>query len=156
MKALIFVAIAISVFSCKQEKKINQRERASDPHFEWLTGDWFRINEQEGRQTYEIWSKKNEIEFAGFSYTLQNLDTIWQERIRLAKTDTGWTYEVTGKATPGPTVFRLTKIEENGFICENPENDFPVRIRYFAEGDKMTAIISGESREIPFEFEKVK
>jgi hypothetical protein len=40
------------------------------------------------------------------------------------------------------------------FICENKEIDFPNKIKYWKNGNKLNASVSSPDVEIPFEFEK--
>ena len=39
--------------------------------------------------------------------------------------------------------FKLTTLEENRAVFENPEHDFPTKIVYERDGDMLTAIVSG-------------
>lgn len=123
--------------------------------FDWLVGNWERTNEKPDRQTYESWQKINELEYRGIGFTLQQNDTIWKEDIRLIKLKNNWNFEVRGKDDSTPTIFKLVNIEKRKFICENQENEFPKKIEYAKEGDKIRAIISGGEMEIPFEFEQI-
>lgn len=132
------------IISCKQGED-----------FDWLLGNWQRINEQEGRQTFESWQKINDAEYEGLGFTLQNGDTIWQENIRLIKSDSGWNFEAIGKAETNPTIFRLTKIEKESFFSENELNEFPKKIHYYKSEDNLNATISGGGEEVLFEFKKV-
>lgn len=126
----------------------------SSAGFEYLLGNWKRSNEKEDRETFENWTKENNSEFRGVGFTLQNGDTIWQEKIILMLSNDVWEYKVTGRGEAQPKVFRLTRINEDGFTAENPENEFPQRIEYQKSGNKLIATISGDTMVIPFEFEK--
>ena len=44
---------------------------------------------------------------------------------------------------------------ENEFICENNEIDFPNKIKYWRKGERINAMVSGGEMEISFEFEKL-
>jgi len=125
-------------------------------NFDWLTGNWIRTNEIKGKQTYENWMRGIKNEYIGFGYTTEKNDTIWQENITLIKRDSVWNFEVFGKGESVPTIFKLSKIGKESFVCENDLNEFPKKIRYFRDKDKITAIISDSNTEIPFEFEKLK
>lgn len=144
MKQLLFLLLLPLLISCNQ---------AED--FDWLLGNWQRKNEQEGRQTLENWQKKSDSEYIGLGFTLQNGDTIWQERIRLIKSDNGWNFEAIGKGETSPTIFKLTRIEKESFVSENEQNEFPKKIYYYKNKDDLNAIISGGGEEVLFEFKKV-
>ncbi len=145
--------------SCKNEDTststaVNEATLNTSENFDWLVGNWQSINEEEDRKTFETWNMKNDTEYKGFGFTLQNNDTVWQEHVRLVKSETGWNFEVTGKGESKPTVFKLTNVERESFACENQENEFPKKIVYAKAGNKIKAVISGGSMEIPFEFER--
>jgi len=122
---------------------------------DWLVGDWKRTNEQADKETFESWEKVNENLYTAIGYTLnKNQDTIWKEKIRLIKTQNEWDFEVTGSKDIEPTVFKLTSIDTAMFICENKENEFPKKIEYKRGGNEIKAVISGDGKQIPFDFEK--
>lgn len=152
----VLVAIAIIVcWSCKErERSVEVIEKSFNisKSFDWLLGDWKRTNEQEGKETFEIWEKVSNKEYFGFGFTIQNSDTIWQENIKLIKGDTAWNFEVTGQGEMHPTIFRIMNIERERFDSENQENEFPKVISYFREGKKLKAVIARGDMEIPFEF----
>lgn len=52
--------------------------------------------------------------------------------------------------------FKITELKDNEFVCVNEANDFPKKIEYRSEGGMLTAKISDENIEIPFEFERIK
>lgn len=56
------------------------------------------------------------------------------------------------KSTP----FEIMNLKDNEFFCINEENDFPKKIRYWIEKEKLKVVISNETMEIPFEFKKIR
>ncbi|WP_224997922.1 DUF6265 family protein [Cesiribacter sp. SM1] len=159
MIRLVLVMWIAFTISCKNEDTststaVNEATLNTSENFDWLVGNWQSINEEEDRKTFETWNMKNDTEYKGFGFTLQNNDTVWQEHVRLVKSETGWNFEVTGKGESKPTVFKLTNVERESFACENQENEFPKKIVYAKAGNKIKAVISGGSMEIPFEFER--
>lgn len=141
--------LLILVLSCDKDVKNANSENTHD----FLLGSWERTNDQEGRNTYEIWTK-NEKEYTGFGYTLQAGDTIFKERLRLYKRDSTWTLEVSG-VNESPTPFLLTSFTTHSFVAQNPQNEFPKTIHYNYFDDTITATISDEETEIPFIFWRV-
>lgn len=156
MKKLILLVLITLNASCKNTTTpvVQQESEIITANFDWMLGNWQRSNEEEGLETFESWQKLDDSHYLGAAITLQEKDTVWQESVSLAQTDSGWEYQVTGKGDTVPTIFRLTEGDENGFIVENPENEFPKVIRYFKKGEQMEAVISGGGNEIPFIFEK--
>lgn len=159
---LILICLVALFSSCKDtpQKQSNLTAVSGgtelNKDFDWMLGSWIRINEEENRTTFESWEKENELNYIGFSYTIQNNDTIWQEDVELTNTLGIWSYNVTGEGEIEPTRFTLTTIEEGRFVCENPANEFPKIIEYSGNGNRLQAIISGNDFEVSFEFVKME
>jgi len=126
--------------------------KLNNNNFNWLLGAWKRTNDAEGSQTYERWKKVNDTELSGFGYTLVSSDTVWQESIKLIKSDDIWNFEVSQQDSKEPTVFKVTKIEMESFTCENKANDFPKKIRYAKVEKGLNAVISGDGKVVLFQF----
>ncbi|MEM8566439.1 MAG: alpha/beta fold hydrolase, partial [Bacteroidota bacterium] len=47
--------------------------------FDWLLGNWERINDKKDLKTYENWVKIGADEYRGLSFTLEQSDTVWKE-----------------------------------------------------------------------------
>lgn len=145
------------IISCGEKQTDSKKDvsELSIANFDWLIGRWQRTNEGAGKETFEQWNKNSESEYVGMGCTLQGVDTIFKEDIQLIKSKNEWQFVVLQKNASSPTIFSLSKMDANSFICENAENDFPKKIQYTSSGDKMIAIISGGGKEIPFEFERI-
>lgn len=120
-------------------------------NFDWLLGKWTRVNDKPGNATFENWSKKSSLEYIGLGCTLAEKDTVFKEHMRLYKNKSQWVFEVVG-VNPKPTNFLVTNISTDSFVCENPENDFPKKIKYFKQGKSLIAHISAETQKIEFQF----
>nr|WP_297306288.1 DUF6265 family protein [uncultured Flavobacterium sp.] len=131
-------------------------EKNSEENFDWLLGNWERLNDNSEHKTFENWYKINETEYSGTGFTLKNGDTISQEEMLLAKQNNEWNLSVSIPSNKEATVFKVTSISENTFICENQTNDFPKKIEYWFEDANLKATISNPEREIKFIFEKNK
>ena len=123
-------------------------------NFDWLLGNWKRTNEKEDRETFEIWEKKSTSEYLGHGFTLLNTDTVKQEKIKLTKLNAKWILEVK-VIDEEAVIFNLTSFSNNQITCENNEIDFPNIIKYWKNGDKINAFVSGGELEILFEFERI-
>ena len=111
-----------------------------------------RTNEAEGLQTFEHWRKINDNKLVAIGFTLKESDTVWQESIKLIKTEDQWNYIVELQDAKTPTVFKVTKIEMASFTCENPDNEFPKKIRYTKVEKGINAVTSGDGKVILFQF----
>ena len=162
MKKILVLLIGVLFISCNQTKKERQKAEIKSTtnieksdNFDWLLGKWKRLNEEEGKETFENWNKIKETEYAGIGFTMQNGDTIKQEKIRLTKVNGKWNLTVKVPEESESITFIGVSHNENEFTCENNEIDFPNKIKYWINGKKLNAMVSGGEVEIPFEFEKL-
>ena len=155
--ALVFT-VTLFLSSCgesaNKKTKIKVEENVSIENFDWLLGNWKRNFEEQGKQTFEIWKKNSSSEYSGIGFTMQNNDTLKKEKIRLIKTNKKWVLEVQPQDEPTPIVFIMTSYSDQEFVCENRTLDFPKLIKYWKDGNKIKALVSGDDMEIPFEFER--
>lgn len=151
---LSFVLIPLTVISCQQSQE--KKAEKFTPSFDWLLGDWKRTNDEEGKQTFEHWEKKNDSTYFSHGYTIANNDTVWQEWATLSPIGLDWYFQVIAKGDSASTNFLLTEMTENSFICQNPENEFPTEIKYQKSGDELYAEISAGETAIPFIFVRKK
>lgn len=121
--------------------------------FDWMVGNWQRINEPDSISTFENWERNVEEEYLGKGISLKKGDTIFQENMRLLKNNNSWRLEVTG-VNPEPTYFEMTELGKNNFTVENEENDFPKKITYWLHGDTLKAVIAGGENKVLFHFIK--
>ncbi len=153
MKYFLFVFI-ICLPGCKDNNKSAETSNVTEINADWLLGNWERINEQEGIRTFENWSKSTNKGYEGIGWTMQDGDTIFKEILRLVQKDNEWNLEVS-EVNDQPTPFRVTNFNDESFVSENEENEFPKKIEYRREGEQLVATISSPGREIDFIFEKV-
>ena len=87
MKRELFFLLGILILACNQNKKEDLRtESKSDTliknpeNFDWLLGKWKRLNEDEGKDTFEHWEKTNKTEYSGIGFTMQ-METLLSKKI---------------------------------------------------------------------------
>lgn len=157
MNKIILLSAAILILSCNQNKKQEITKSTQELEtFEWLLGNWKRLNEEKGKETFENWKRISEFEYAGIGFTMQNGDTIKQEKIKLNKVNNHWNLTVKTPNETQWTTFTGVNHSKNDFTCENNEIDFPSKIKYWKNGDNFNASVSGGDMIISFEFEKLK
>ena len=158
-KFKIAVIAVIALFSAmctpKPETSSNKSEVVAE-NFDWLLGNWKRTNEEKTKQTFEIWEKLNETQYSGLGFTMQDGDTISEEKIMLIKQNGSWDFIVKTLFDNQVTAFKVQVFNDSLFICKNEMHDFPKLIKYWKEGTKLKAMVSGDTMEIPFEFEKTE
>lgn len=156
------IVLSFTLFSCNQISKTDNIDNGNSvtktkevENFDWLLGEWKRSNEKDGKDTFELWNKRTSTEYFGVGYTIQNGDTISNEEMQLVKFNDKWNLIVNIPESK-PVTFTGVSHDKNHFACENKLNDFPHRIKYWKDGHKLSASISADDIEIPFEFEKIK
>lgn len=157
---LKFIAVTLVVFTfimCNNNQN-GSREAISQKveNFDWLLGKWQRTNEERGKATFENWKKINDSEYNGIGFTIQNNDTISQEQMKIVKTDGKWNLSVKTLDEQEFIKFHMSEIEEDKFECKNDTLNFPKLIKYWKNGNKINALVSGDSLELSFEFERIK
>lgn len=160
MKKTGIVLIGFLIIACNQKENKKSEVKSttsieSSENFDWLLGEWKRLNEEEGKETFENWNKISNTEYSGIGFTMQNGDTIKQEKIQLIKTNRKWNLTVKAPEDSESITFNGVSYNENEFTCENHEIDFPNKIKYWKNGDRINASVSNAEMEIPFEFEKL-
>ncbi len=161
MKKSVILLVSILVLSCNQNKNVNQNENSETEievaqNLDFLIGNWKRLNEGAGKETFENWKKISPTEYSGIGFTMQKGDTISQEKMNFVEANGKWDLFVKMPEDKEPTKFQMTELKNNEFVCVNESIDFPKKIQYSFDGEKLKAKISNEEMEIPFEFEKVK
>lgn len=106
-------------------------------------------------ETFESWNKTGPSEYHGISFTMQDGDTVGQERMTLVEANGKWGLAVKLPGNEESTVFAVTERDSLGFVCVNDSNDFPKVIQYWADGETLRAKISGGGPEIPYEFRRI-
>lgn len=143
MKKLLILCSFLLIFSCGSEIKKNQ-----NPTF--LIGNWKRLNDKPGSQTYEMWNTN----LVGMGYTMKGTKRSFQEILSIVKIDDTLHLEVKG-VNENPTLFKFTNQTDSSFVCENPQNEFQKKIKYFIENKQLKASVSGDDFRIDFVFDKV-
>lgn len=122
---------------------------------EWLTGTWNRTNiTKPGRTAHERWEKSGTYSFQGYGVNMQGQDTVFLEKISIVIKDNALYYVADVPENNQPVYFKFTTITTTGFVCENPEHDFPKKITYELDGSRLKAQISGNGKAIDYIFER--
>ena len=111
----------------------------------WLSGCW-EINEMaKGRLVTEQWMKPAGKTMLGMARTVKNGVTSGYEFIRIVEHEKGIYYVAKPSQNASETHFKLITFGKYEAVFENQEHDFPQRISYRREGDKLKAAIEGTS-----------
>ena len=117
----------------------------------WLLGNWERTNDEEGKKTFEFWSK----DFTGLGFTLIKNDTVFKEQMSIITKNDTLFLQVSG-VHESPILFKFTSLTNSSFVCENPKNDFPKKITYYTENNFLKAEVSAGDFKVDFIFQKME
>jgi hypothetical protein len=152
-KVLFCLALATLTTTCHaQSSSITDNFKK----LHWLTGEWKRTNVKPGRSSIETWAFNSNTELFGSGITVSGSDTVSIEKLKLLIMDDHIYYVADVAENKEPVYFKLTKIFETGFVCENPDHDFPKMISYQLEGVNLKATISGNGKSIDYLFTRKK
>lgn len=107
-----------------------------------LRGKW-RMQTDKGTIT-EQWQQKNKSEYLGKSWANKGKDSTINETLLLSYENgvIKYTSTVVGENNGKAISFVLTKAENDIYVFENPQHDFPKRIIYhFKSNNELTAAI---------------
>ena len=154
MKTILkFTAIILIAFVFTM---CNSKQNESTENFDWLLGKWQRINEEQSKTTFENWEKNNNSEYNGIGFTIQNNDTISQEKMKIVETNGQWNLLVKTLEEKEFVRFEMSEIQEDKFECKNDTLDFPKLIKYWKNGNKINALVAGDSLKLSFEFKRIE
>lgn len=157
VKITVTIMTALMIFSCHPTDNKNVQNLYEEvENFDWLLGHWKRINEAGEKETFEIWEKLDERNYMGVGFTLLNADTISQEKMQISEQDGKWELTVKVPEESEVTVFPIIEEKNGGFTCANDFIDFPKQIKYWRNGDRINALVAGDSLKIEFEFERIE
>ena len=122
-------------------------------NFRWLEGTWQRQNVRPGTTAFEVWEQR-EDGYVGKGVSMKGNDTTFVELLSIVEKDAAFYYVANVSSNPEPTYFKITSVSNEGFVSENPAHDFPKKIQYTLEGDKLTAVISAGEKAMGFVFVK--
>lgn len=122
---------------------------------DWLLGHWHRTGLPVGRAGHERWEAAGGG-LAGVGTLQRDGATVFEEKLRIEAdgSDVFYVADVPGNAAP--VRFRLAEQSASSVAFENPDHDFPQRIAYRRDGERLLASISGDGREVGFAFERAE
>jgi uncharacterized protein YfiM (DUF2279 family) len=106
----------------------------------WMAGHW--VGNSKNVQSEEFWAAPAGGMMVGLHREVRGARSAFFEYLRIEATERGLTYIASPKGT-GTTEFVLVSISDQFVAFENLEHDYPQRITYEREGNRLTAWISG-------------
>jgi len=123
-----------------------QAEEADPNRLDWLTGCW----QGDDGVTREIWSASEDGYYFGYSVVLKDGHALFFEQMRIDPAPMP-----VFNAYPrgdGPFPFTATALTETSITFANPAHDFPQKIKYWRDGQRLNATISKTDDSSPGHF----
>ena len=130
---------------------VNAQQQSSEVEskfktLKWLEGRWERTNVKPGMKANEQWQVDAPYHLRGTGVTMKGEDTVFLEKIQIVIRDGSIYYVADVRENKAPVYFKFTSLTSRGFICENPEHDFPKKIVYESNGTNLVVTISDDSK----------
>lgn len=154
MKKALLLASILFAIEIVHSQPSSQKVKDDFKKLDWLEGTWIRSNIKPGRTAHESWQKISPVEWKGSGVNMKGVDTAFIEKIKIVIKDENIYYVADIVENKEPVYFKLTAITENSFVCENLQHDFPKKIAYYKDNNKIKATISGDGKSIDYLFEK--
>ena len=113
-----------------------------EPDLDWLAGYWLSC--EDGVEVSETWSNRRGGIMLGASLTSGD-DAFGWEQTRIEADGEGLSFHAQPRGQP-PASFRLVRSRPGEAVFENPAHDFPQRVIYRREGDRLTGRIEGRAQ----------
>ena len=108
----------------------------------WLAGAWINID---GRQiSEEHWTLPAGGTMLGVNRTIIEGETVAFEFLRIEETPRGIVYYASPGGRYPPTPFGLLRLNGQRVVFSSADHDFPTRIRYHRQGNRLFGAIEGE------------
>jgi len=108
----------------------------------FLSGDWIATT-AEG-EVLESWGPPRGDAMLGTSHTVADGRTVFFEYVRIEARPAGIVYLASPVGRDPPTPFPLREASANRVVFANDEHDFPQRVIYERQGDRLHARIEGK------------
>ena len=108
----------------------------------WLSGDW--VSEGNGRWAEEQWSEPRGGLMLGLGRSGKGARAMGFEFMRIALDAGGKPVFWGSPGGSGAVPFALVEEGAHGATFANPKHDFPKRISYRRDGDRLVATVSGD------------
>ena len=114
----------------------------AEPDLDWLAGYWLSC--EDGVEVSETWSNRRGGIMLGTSITSGDDSFSW-EQTRIEADGEGLSFHAMPR-DQAPASFRLIRSGPGEAVFENPAHDFPQRVIYRREGDRLTGRIEGRAQ----------
>ncbi|WP_343692688.1 DUF6265 family protein [Chitinophaga sp.] len=96
----------------------------------------------------EYWVKSDDNTWKGVTHRITGRDSVEMDQMQLTRSGNNLYFTIAAVADPKsgkPVVFKVTVIQYNGFVAENPDCDYPQKIVYkWKKDDELEVHFKGE------------
>jgi len=137
---LFILSFIFLLLSCTQESH----------QLDWLEGKWYM--EEGTLVTVEEWEQTGAHEWSGLGYSLDGLDSVFVEDMRIFKQNDSLYFEVMLPEEERPKYFVNISDDPEVLHFHNPQNDFPTDLIYQVFRDSLQVHLKGGDRNILLKF----
>lgn len=142
-KTTILAILLIFVYSAGAQSSGKAISSSKVEDVAWLTGCWQMHDPTKNLRITEQWMAPDGGAMLGMSRTVRNGKMTGHEFLRLVRDEISVIYVSRPSQNSSDTTFRIMKWSSNEVTFANPAHDFPQRIVYKLDGDKLNARIEG-------------
>ena len=117
---------------------------AGEAGLDWLAGHW--CGDDRGRHFEEVWLQEAGGALLGMSRTVRGAEVESFEFMRIVSDAKAAHFHAQPNGAP-PTVFAQSARGDGWIRFQNPSHDFPNRIEYRREGERVHAYIAGPGQD---------
>jgi hypothetical protein len=141
MKNLLLIIPIVLISGCKSTYQLPKYPNTVEG-FNWLLGTW----QVDDKPIYESWVDKEDGQYYGTTYKVQDQDTIEIERIVLSSDSSSVFYLATvpNQNDGLPVPFKMVKVGKSSAYFENRKHDFPQYISYDLKSDQLIHVQLGK------------
>lgn len=159
MKWLVGTSFVLVFFVTTPGSVMAQEAKRTLSDLTWFGGCWELTSAAKGLQITEMWMKPAGGLMIGSGRTISGGKAVEYEFLRIVEDADGIFYVAKPTENKEETRFKLTRGSSTEAVFENLAHDFPQRIIYKREGDKLNARIEGtkdgKTRGIDFPYSRV-
>jgi hypothetical protein len=154
MRSVLVVAILFLISSAAAQSVTKLSDLG------WMAGCWELNDDKRGMLISEMWMKPSGNAMMGVGRTIKSGKLVDFEFLRIVEDANGLAYISRPSENKEDTAFKMLRSSPAEVVFENAAHDFPQRIIYRRDGDKLNARIEGTSngktRGIDFPYVRAK
>ena len=154
MTKIYLILLLWIAYTQATSQDVSKKTAENFKKLKWIEGTWLRTDNKPGQSGHERWLQSTPHELRGYGVTMKEQDTLFVEKLRILIREDNLYYVADVPENQQPVYFKLTEITNAGFVCENPDHDFPKKIAYQMERGVLTATISGAGKSMSFLFKR--